>query len=63
MQIKLVIETNRSNSLGQAPPTINIPTKIMTDVELYIEKNDFTMKELQIVIKNLKKIQNIPAEV
>ena len=61
--MKFVIETNRSNSLGQAPPTINIPTKSMTDVELFIGKNDFTMKELQIVIKNLKKIDNIPAEV
>ena len=61
--MKFVIETNRSNSLGQAPPTFNIPTKSMTDVELYIGKNDFTMKELQIVIKNLKKIDNIPAEV
>ena len=39
----------------------------MIDVELHI-KNDFTMKELQIVIKNLKnnkasRINNIPAEV
>ena len=56
-----------SNLLGQAP-LINIPTKRMIDVELHIEKNDFTMKELQILIKNLKNnkasgIDNIPAEV
>ena len=40
----------------------------MIDAEFHIEKNDFTMKELQIVIKNLKNnkasgIDNIPAEV
>ena len=40
----------------------------MIDAELHIEKNDFTMKELQIVIKNLKNnkasgIDNIHAEV
>ena len=40
----------------------------MIDAELHIEKNDFTVKELQIVIKNLKNnkasgIDNIPAEV
>ena len=57
-----------SNLLGQAPPIINIPTKRMIDAEFHIEKNDFTMKELQIVIKNLKNnkasgIDNIPAEV
>ena len=56
-----------SNLLGQAPPIINIPSKRMIDAELHIEKNDFTMKELQIVIKNLKNnkasgIDNIPAE-
>ena len=57
-----------SNLLGQAPPIFNIPTKRMIDAEFHIEKNDFTMKELQIVIKNLKNnkasgIDNIPAEV
>ena len=57
-----------SNLLGQAPPIINIPTKRMIDVELHIEKNDSTMKEIQIVIKILKNnkasgIDNIPAEV
>ena len=56
-----------SNLLGQAPPIINIPTKRMIDAEFHIEKNDFTMKELQIVIKNLKNnkasgIDNISAE-
>ena len=35
-----------SNLLGQAPPIINIPAKRMIDVELHIEKIDFTMKEL-----------------
>ena len=40
----------------------------MIHVELHIEKNDFTMRELQTVIKNLKNnkasgIDNIPAEV
>ena len=54
--------------LGQAPPTINIPTKRMIDVELHIEENDFTMKEIQIVIKNLKnnkasRIDNIRTEI
>ena len=34
------------NLLGQALPVINIPTKRMIDLELHIEKNDFTMKEL-----------------
>ena len=57
-----------TNLLGQAPPIINIPTKRMIDLELHIEKNDSTMKELQIVIKILKNnkasgIDNIPAEV
>ena len=57
-----------SSLLGQVPPAINIPTKRMIDMELHIEKNDFTMKELQIVIKNLKNnkasgTDNIPAEV
>ena len=57
-----------SNLLIQAPPVINIPTKRMIDLELHIEKNDFTMKEQQIVIKNLKNnkasgIDNIPAEI
>ena len=42
------------NLLGQAPHIIDIPTKRIIDVELDIEKNDFTMKKLQIVIKNLK---------
>ena len=54
--------------LGQAPLIINIPTKRMIDVELHIEKNDFAMKELQIVIKNLinnkaSGTDNIPVEV
>ena len=54
--------------LGEAPPVINIPTIRMIDLKIHIEKNDFTMKELQIVIKNLKnnkasRIDNIPAEV
>ena len=40
----------------------------MIDAELHIEKNDFIMKKLQIVIKNLKNnkasgTDNIPAEV
>ena len=40
----------------------------MIDLELHIEKNDFIMKEPQLVIKNLKNnkasgIDNIPAEV
>ena len=57
-----------SNLLRQAPPVISIPTKRMLDLELHIEKNDFTMKKLQIVIKNLKNnkvsgTDNIPAEV
>ena len=30
--------------LGQTPSVINIPTKRMIDLELCIEKNDFTMK-------------------
>ena len=40
----------------------------MIDLELHIGKNDFTMKELQIVIKNVRNnkasgVDNIPAEV
>ena len=38
-----------SNLLGQAPPIINNPTKRVIDVELHIEKNDFTMKELHLL--------------
>ena len=52
--------------LGQAPPVINIPIKRVINLELQIEKTHFTMKELQMVIKNLKNskanvIDNIPA--
>ena len=43
-----------SNLLGRAPPVINIPTQRMIDLQLHRKKNDFTMKELQIVIKTSK---------
>ena len=57
-----------ANLLGRAPPAINTPTKRMKNLELHIEKNDFTMKEIQIVVKNVKNntangIDNIPAGV
>ena len=57
-----------NNLLGQVSPVIYIPTKRTIDLELHIENNDFTMKELQIVVKNLKNnktsgIDNIPVEV